>query len=427
METCPLCWNSATASETRGPDGGLRAAKIFDCERCGRFEITEEQQSNSLSLPTDERSLLSAITRNATEAGGAAIVLTTQTARQLFETTPWPTAEQQNALFLDYLARKAKQRLDSVPVNHKTDYPLFFAKGERDVSGIARELIEGGFIQRTDTSAIPRYRLTAKGRQELDRLRAKPATATSPTRPPDALTGLPDKGTFETDFTRSVAEAEPARPLALLMIDADHFKKVNDTHGHAKGDEVLRELAQRLQAAVSGKGTAYRWGGEEMAALLPNHSLYEAVAVAERIRSSVAASPVAEVAVTVSIGVAVLPDHATDGAWLFKAADAAVYDSKKRGRNLVRYHGEPEPQADAPPAPHVTPRKQPSPHQLPDGWIEEARLAHFRGEVVRCPRDGAILKVERTSGFGPALGRVHFLCLSCGLSAQADGTSVESR
>jgi diguanylate cyclase (GGDEF)-like protein len=155
------------------------------------------------------------------------------------------------------------------------------------------------------------------------------------------LTGLPDKGAFQSDLLALVAEAtKSGLPLALLMIDADHLKRVNDMHSLAKGDEVLRELAERLQAAMTGKGTAYRWGGEEVTALLPNHTLNEALAVAERIRASVAALPVADVAVTVSIGVAVLPDHAPDGGTLFKAADAAVFDAKKQGRNLVRYHGE---------------------------------------------------------------------------------------
>lgn len=167
------------------------------------------------------------------------------------------------------------------------------------------------------------------------------------TRPTDALTGLLHKSAFRSDFPEAIAAAQQTgHPLALLMIDADHFKRVNDMNSLPKGDEVLRELAARIQAALTGKVTAYRWGGEEIAALLSNHSLNEALAVAERIRASVAASPVAEVAVTVSIGVALLPDHAPDDGALLKAADAAVYDAKKQGRNLVRYHGEPAPSSN---------------------------------------------------------------------------------
>jgi len=426
METCPVCWNSAQASALHAPEGGLRAAKLFDCEICGRYEITDHQAVNGKSLEANERYLLSAITRTATEEGRQRVVLTTTTTPELLNTN-WPSATQQATLFLAYLDRKAKTRGDAAPVNHKTDYPLFFAKGREEVDFIARELINAGYIKRTDVSALPHYAMTMKGYEELERRRAKPTMPEPPSRPPDAVTGLPGKGAFETDFPRFVAQAEKTRqPLAFLMIDADHFKKVNDKHGHAKGDEVLRELAQRIHAAVSSKGTAYRWGGEEIAALLPNHSLNEALAVGERIRVSIAASPMAEVAVTVSVGVAVLPDHATDGASLFKAADAAVYDAKDRGRDCVRFHGEPEPRPDEPPKPHVPPRKQPSPDQLPDGWIEAARLAHFRGEIVRCPNDEAILSAQETSGFGEA-GGVFFRCKRCGLEVNVEGPAVQKR
>jgi diguanylate cyclase (GGDEF)-like protein len=342
------------------------------------------------------------------------------TVAALIASTPWPSHEEQDSLFLAHLARKAKARSEAVAVDHRADYPVFFAKGEPDVNGIVRDLVRAGHIE-PDTSiasVLPRYRITPEGRQ---RLKAPPSAGpTTPTRPPDALTGLSDKGTFEADFPELIAAAQQAgQPLALLMIDADHFKRVNDTHGHAKGDKVLRELAQRLQTVVGGKGTAYRWGGEEMAALLPNHSLYEALAVAERIRNSVATSPVAEVPVTVSIGVAVLPDHATDGASLFDAADAAVYDAKERGRDCVRHHDKPEPQPNAPPTPHVA-RKLPAPDHVSDEWVEAARLAHFRGEKTRCPKDQAILKAEEDSQIGK-VGGVCFDCPLCGFHAEAEG------
>jgi uncharacterized protein (TIGR02391 family) len=170
--TCPLCWNSAKVSEARGSDGGVRAADIFDCERCGHFEITEEAQTTCTNLrtsnETEQRYLLSALTRRATEEGRS-LTLTTQAVEQLLE-TPWPTAEQQNALFLAYIARKTKKRGDSVAVSHKTDYPLFFAKGEKESAVIAVELAGIERIKVTNQGATNYYTLTPQGRSDLSSL-----------------------------------------------------------------------------------------------------------------------------------------------------------------------------------------------------------------------------------------------------------------
>jgi diguanylate cyclase (GGDEF)-like protein len=120
-----------------------------------------------------------------------------------------------------------------------------------------------------------------------------------------------------------------------VMADIDHFKKINDRHGHPVGDAVLREVASRLLRVVEGKGLAFRYGGEEYAVILPNHSLDEALAVAERVRTAVEAEQAAGVSVTSSYGVAIVPSHAsTVDTWL-KAADDALYDAKRLGRNLV--------------------------------------------------------------------------------------------
>ncbi len=424
MATCAICWNTATASALRGHDGGLRAAKVYQCAICGTFEITDHQEVNGRSLSADQRYLLSAITRNATEEGRT-VELTTKSTERLLDTTRWPTPTQQNMLFLGYIERKAAKRGDAVPVNHKTDYPLFFAKGEEEVNSIARDLLSsgrGGFIKRTDTSALPHYRLTMEAYEELERTRATPVTPHAPGRPPDALTGLSDRGTFDIDLAAAVDLAlKSGSPLALVWMDTDNFKKINDKHTHAKGDDVLRGLAQRLQGATAYKGTTYRWGGDEMAAILPNHSLNEAVAVAERIRLAVSGSPIAGIAVTVSVGVAVHPDHAADGEALCKAADTAAYDAKRLGRDLVRWPNAPEPT----PVPELAAVavKQPQGNQLPDGWAESAQRAHFQGKVVICPRDGARMKAQETSGIGEA-GGVFFYCGLCGLEVNIKGRPV---
>jgi diguanylate cyclase (GGDEF)-like protein len=160
----------------------------------------------------------------------------------------------------------------------------------------------------------------------------------------DELVKLKNRRGFNEDLTRLFAQAiATTAPLALVRIDVDHFKRVNDEHGgHAVGDEALIAIAQVLAACVRGKGEAYRVGGDEFAILLPNHTTPEAVAVTERARGAVHARPITSRALTVSIsaGVAVYPDDAADPAKLEIAADTAAYDAKRRGRNLVRVSGQ---------------------------------------------------------------------------------------
>jgi diguanylate cyclase (GGDEF)-like protein len=159
----------------------------------------------------------------------------------------------------------------------------------------------------------------------------------------DELVKLKNRRGFNEDFARLFAQATITMgPLALVRIDVDHFKRVNDEHGgHAVGDEALIAIAHVLESCVRGKGEAYRVGGDEFAMLLPNHTTAEATAVSERVRGSVHARPITSRALTVSIsaGVAVYPEHARDAAALEIAADTTAYDAKKRGRNLVLASG----------------------------------------------------------------------------------------
>src|SRR5882724_10404417 len=105
----------------------------------------------------------------------------------------------------------------------------------------------------------------------------------------DALTKLWGRGAFDVDLRAGISKSSgPACPLSLVMIDVDHFKRVNDSQGgHLKGDHVLSEVARRIDSVTAGKGEAYRYGGEEFAVILPNHSTSEALAVSERIRSTI--------------------------------------------------------------------------------------------------------------------------------------------
>jgi diguanylate cyclase (GGDEF)-like protein len=158
----------------------------------------------------------------------------------------------------------------------------------------------------------------------------------------DSLTGLVNRRKL-----LAVLAAESARArrygdsFCVLLCDIDHFKRINDTQGHEAGDEVLRQVAQVLQARVRGEDTVCRWGGEEFVVLLPRTGLAEAMGCAERLRRAVAAlrednDCVLPCPVTLSCGVSEFPRHGRDETTLLAAADEALYRAKHAGRNQVR-------------------------------------------------------------------------------------------
>jgi len=156
----------------------------------------------------------------------------------------------------------------------------------------------------------------------------------------DSLTGLHNRRRFlelsEREFTRSTRYE---RPLAMFMIDIDHFKNVNDTHGHDVGDEVLRSLAEISIMALRKADIVGRLGGEEFGVLLPETELEAAIEVADRLRLSVERTNIStnagELNITVSIGVATMPPKTRSTQALLKRADIALYDAKQSGRNRV--------------------------------------------------------------------------------------------
>ena len=164
----------------------------------------------------------------------------------------------------------------------------------------------------------------------------------------EPLTGLYNRRHFQERFAAEVAVAHRhGRPLSLLMIDVDFFKRVNDRHGHLAGDEVLKTVARALQQGIRIEDILARFGGEEFVVLAREAALPEAQAVAERLRQLVEVAqtrwesghdvPVG-IAVTVSVGVAQLGTDETERD-LFEAADQAVYKAKKAGRNRVTIAG----------------------------------------------------------------------------------------
>jgi eukaryotic-like serine/threonine-protein kinase len=156
----------------------------------------------------------------------------------------------------------------------------------------------------------------------------------------DALTETHNRHRF---FELAEAEWEAARllgrPLAVMMLDIDHFKRVNDTHGHAVGDAVLRAVADRCRAALREADVLGRYGGEEFAVLLPGTELAAATQVAERLRLLIDEVPLqfagGEIAVTISVGVAAADDATPTLAALLNRADEALYEAKTSGRNRV--------------------------------------------------------------------------------------------
>jgi two-component system, cell cycle response regulator len=162
----------------------------------------------------------------------------------------------------------------------------------------------------------------------------------------DQLTGLLNR----REFDRIMAEeAERSRrfghPLALVMVDIDHFKAVNDTHGHLAGDAVLREVAKTLTAQLRTVDRVARIGGEEFALVLVQTGRSAATEVAQRVVKAVAASPViiesgVSLRLTISAGLAVLPEDVSWLELLIGAADRSLYAAKRGGRNRVMTHAE---------------------------------------------------------------------------------------
>jgi diguanylate cyclase (GGDEF)-like protein len=155
----------------------------------------------------------------------------------------------------------------------------------------------------------------------------------------DMLTGLPNRALLLDRLTQESARAKRgARPFAVLMFDLDGFKKVNDTWGHAAGDQVLRQVATRSRACVRASDTVGRLGGDEFLALLPETSLDGAKGVAEKLRAALhepydVGKTTANLGA--SVGISAFPQHGTDADDLQRAADAALYRSKREGKNRI--------------------------------------------------------------------------------------------
>lgn len=166
----------------------------------------------------------------------------------------------------------------------------------------------------------------------------------------DPLTGLPNRALLTDRALQALSMAQRnAAPVAVLYMDLDHFKQINDTLGHRVGDQLLVVVAARLQSAVRDYDTVSRQGGDEFVLVLPGAAVDGAAHVAEKVRRLIADPMVIDghqIAVTTSIGIAMFPDDGQDLEALLRAADAAMYRAKQEGRNAYRFHTAQSPQPE---------------------------------------------------------------------------------
>lgn len=224
------------------------------------------------------------------------------------------------------LAKMLAQQEDGIP--------LLLAGAEPSTVALRRgAMVEGAFDYFTLPAEadllIERTQQLVLLRQKIDLLRADADL--------DSLTGLANRRRFRVALAREVERWRRYRvPCALLMLDIDHLKLVNDKFGHPVGDSVIRQIAQTLKEVSRDNDTAARLGGEEFALLLAGVDLDRAVLAAERLRAVLSSKRVEGVGtVTVSIGVAACPENATSERALYSASDGALYVSKNAGRDRV--------------------------------------------------------------------------------------------
>ncbi len=221
--------------------------------------------------------------------------------------------------------------------------PIVMLTSESDVSDVVKtfELGANDFISKPFISSILRVRLKnmLKIKQLQDQLKAqRDMMEEMATR--DSLTDLANRRSFRSslkdEFNRFLRFGDP---VSLLLADLDHFKKINDTYGHPRGDTVLKETARIILDAMRAVDLVARFGGEEFVVIMPSTDLDGACIAAERVRAAIEAHhfeglPEAGV-ITVSIGVARLLEDVEDMDVLIKMADDALYRAKESGRNRV--------------------------------------------------------------------------------------------
>jgi two-component system, cell cycle response regulator len=223
--------------------------------------------------------------------------------------------------------------------------PILLIAEDRDLPRLAKGLDLGAndyLIRPVDRNELLARTATQVRRKRLqDRLQEsyRRSLALALT---DELTGLYNRRYLDAHLDELIERVhQDGISAAVLMFDIDHFKQVNDTHGHVAGDDVLKELAARTVNSVRSVDLVARWGGEEFVVVMPETDLAIATAVAERLRAAVAREPFTvkeggkNLPVTISIGVTAATERGDDRDKILKRADAALHTAKTRGRNCV--------------------------------------------------------------------------------------------
>lgn len=213
-----------------------------------------------------------------------------------------------------------------------TDIPIIFVTAKQELEAEEHGLTLGAvdYITKPIHPAIVRARIHTHITLKIqsDKLRAMALY--------DQLTGL-----YNRHYLLDISQNKIARsiryqqPLTLLMIDIDHFKRVNDEFGHPAGDTILKEVAKSLQLSSRKEDVIARWGGEEMVVFLDNCDLGNAMKKADQLRHNIEQLMPLEIKITISIGVGLLGEGETDISKMLKRADLALYNAKDNGRNQV--------------------------------------------------------------------------------------------
>jgi len=229
-------------------------------------------------------------------------------------------------------------------VEHARNLPIILMADASDKPRVVRALdlgvndyisrpVERNELQARVRTQIRRHRYAMELRESVNNTMALAVT--------DELTGLYNRRYFDRHLNVMLHKAqEQDRDIALMILDIDHFKAVNDNHGHDVGDAVLREFAARLKRNIRGVDLACRFGGEEFVVLMPDTDTGQAEAVAERVRQAMAEKPFEvgpsrPLSVTVSAGVALKDNQVDTPEGMIKRADVALYRAKREGRNRV--------------------------------------------------------------------------------------------
>jgi two-component system cell cycle response regulator len=234
-------------------------------------------------------------------------------------------------------------QLRSLPEGRNVPILVLVSDGDRRKLTQALEMGVNDYL----TRPVDKNELTARVRTQLrkkryqDRLRHNVQLSLEMAIT-DQLTGLHNRRYMARHLDSLISNAQKSnKPLAFLIMDIDHFKSVNDTHGHDIGDEVLREFANRISANIRGIDLACRYGGEEFVVVMPDTDVDFAYTIAERLRKSVETTPIeisrapGALSVTISIGIAASAGGDDNAEKLLHRADQALYRAKREGRNRV--------------------------------------------------------------------------------------------